>query len=123
MKKGYLAYNLTEKGRAELLERFSPVFSKVVAHHVTFEMGVGEDSPLPPKAEIKVVGYARNEKIECVVVEVGGTVHRNDGSIYHITLSHSDEARPVQSNDLLKEQGYELVEQFSVETEPTFNSF
>lgn len=123
MKKGYLAYNLTEKAQALLLVKFPPKFKKVIAHHITYAFGVSEDAPLPPKASVKVVGYASNENIECVVVEVGGTSKRADGSTYHITLSHNEKAKPVQSNDLLKEKGYEPVEAFEIETVPTFNGF
>jgi hypothetical protein len=37
-----------------------------------------------------------------MVVRLGGTVDRPDGSIYHITWSLKDGRRPVESNDVLR---------------------
>ena len=122
MKKGYSAYNLTSKGREMLLKHFSPKFSKVVAHHATFQFGVNENAPIPSAQEIEVIGYASNEDIECVVVKVNGTHIRPDGKIFHITLSHSSNARPVDSNDLCA-KGWDTISAFTLPVEPKFNSF
>ena len=122
MKKGYTAYNLTEASRAKLLSVFNPKFTTVVAHHVTFAFGVNESEPIPDYTQLKVIGHAANENIECVVVEIGGTSTRPDGKTYHITLSHNDKAKPVDSNALLV-SGYQRVTPFNLEVKPTFNPF
>ena len=122
--KGYLAYNLTDSARGELLARFSPKFSKIIAHHITIAFGVDSSQPLPEvPTQVEVIGYACNEKIECVVVEIDGKQRRSDGKLFHITLSHNDEAKPVMSNDLLMDKGFEPVERFSITVEPKFNQF
>lgn len=124
MKKGYVAFNLSDAAHAMLLDRHPAKFPMIVAHHVTFAFGVDESFELPQDAEVKVVGYACDDKIECVVVEVNGSTQRpSDGKLFHITISHTKDAKPVQSNDLLRDQGYESVENFFLETIPTFNSF
>lgn len=79
---------------------------------------------MPPKPkQVKVIGYACNEKIECLVVEIDGVKTRGDGKLFHITLSHSPDAKPVMSNDLLQSQGYEPCDHFEIEVVPTFNAF
>ena len=122
MKKGYIAYNLTASAREKILNLFPPKFSNVIAHHTTFSFGVNENTPLPEAADIEVIGYACNNNIECVVVNVNGSSVRGDGGTYHITLSHNDNAKPVHSNDLIKE-GFDLVTPITLETVPTFNAF
>lgn len=125
MSKGYIAYNLTESSRAKLLSEFPPKFSKVVAHHITFQFGVDSSTPLPPVPQkVEVVGYACNDKIECVVVRADNKDRReSDGKLMHITLSHSDEAKPVMSNDLLMDAEYTSVSPMEIEVVPTFNKF
>lgn len=122
MKKGYLAYNLTKEARESLLKAFPNRFDKVIAHHVTFQFGVAESQPLPPKAKVIVVGYSFNNNIECVVVSVNGSTQRPDGKTYHITLSHNNKAKPVDSNKLIEDKGYvKYLESLELETIPTFN--
>lgn len=124
MKNGYMAHNLTEEAKEKLLSIFPPKFPIVVAHHVTLDFNVPASSEIPEKAEIKVIGYSSNKNIECVVVEVNGNSKRpSDGKLFHITLSHTKDAKPVQSNDLLIEQGFDEVSPFLLDTVPTFNSF
>lgn len=123
--KGYIAYNLTDKSRGEILANFPPKFSKVIAHHITLEFGVEDSNPLPSipqKAE--VIGYACNDKIECLVVRVDNQTRRNsDGKLLHITLSHSPEAKPVMSNELLMDVEYTAVTPLPIEVVPKFNKF
>lgn len=123
--KGYIAYNLTETSRAKLLAEFPPQFSKVVAHHITIEFGVDNSTPLPPTpVNAEVIGYAKNEKIECVVVRIDGKTRRPvDGKLLHITLSHSEDAKPVMSNDLLMDVEYTAISPIKIEVTPTFNKF
>lgn len=117
---GYLAFNLSDSARVELLSRFKPKFNHVVAQHVTLKYGANESESIPDVRSAKVIGYAFNDSIECVVVEIEGTPRRPDGGIYHITLSHNENARPVDSNTLLRESGFSAVEEFALEIEPKF---
>lgn len=123
--KGYLAYNLTDDSRAKVLSTFAPKFDKVVCHHITVKFGVSGNevkTPNTPK-KVEVIGYASNDKIECVVVRVDGKTHRDsDGKLFHITLSHTNEAKPVMSNDLLM-NGFKPVTPFEITVEPKFNKF
>lgn len=125
MSKGYIAYNLTESSRAKLLSEFPPKFSKVVAHHITNIFGVDSSTPLPPiPKKVEVIGYACNDKIECVVVRVDNKERReSDSKLMHITLSHSNEVKPVISNDLLMDAEYTAVIPLEIEVVPTFNNF
>lgn len=104
----YSCYKLTENSRDRLLSTFRTKFDRVIAHHVTLKFGVpvGESVPEAPEA-CNVVGYAANDKIECLVVEVDGNTRRPDGSTFHITLSlDSTKAKPADSNALLRELGW-----------------
>lgn len=125
MSKGYIAYNLTEDSRAKLLGEFPPKFRNVVAHHITILFGVDESSALPDiPQKVEVIGYASNDKIECVVVRVDGKERRpSDGKLMHITLSHSNEAKPVMSNNLLMDAEYTSISPFEIEVIPCFNKF
>ena len=123
MKSGYLAFNLTEVAREEILSTYIPKFNKVVCHHITFKFGVKENEYIPDVKEARIVGYASNNDIECLVVEIEGSYNRPDGSIYHITLSHSPNAKPVDSNALLKSSGFNFVDPLTISVIPTFNPF
>ncbi len=120
---GYMAYNLTKEARERILTSFTPRYSKVIAHHITIAFGVEETYPCPDVAFVKVVGYAYNEKIEALVVEVSGQKERPDGKLFHITLSHSEEAKPVMSNDLLLQTPYTPIDPFMIPVEKKFNKF
>jgi hypothetical protein len=125
MKKGYQAFNITAKSREEILTIFPPRFSNVVAHHITHKFKVTEDLGLPTIDSVNVIGYACNENIECLVVEVDGHSTRPDGKIYHLTLSHSDNAKPADSNDLIEDGWKNLptIAKILITAIPTFNPF
>ncbi len=123
MSKGYVAYNLTSSSREKILSSFTPKFTKVIAHHITLAFGVDSSYPLPSNFQAKVVGYSNNENIECLVVEIAGNIYRPDGKVFHITLSHNEKAKPVDSNILLATKGYSPVSPFEIEVVPTFNAF
>jgi hypothetical protein len=54
-----------------------------------------------------VVGRADDGKsLECLVVTLGGTTHRPDGSTYHITWSLGPGRKARESNDVLRERGW-----------------
>ena len=101
----YQAYNLTEESKQAILSLFVPAFSNFVLHHITYKFGVPKDSPLPPPVEtVRVIGFMKNDHIECFVCSVDGSIERADGGIYHITFSHSDFASPKDSNELLEDR-------------------
>jgi hypothetical protein len=99
----YTAYVLTDASRDALLEKFPPLYSKVIGHHVTVEFGVPEDTEVPEEADLKVIGEADSgDGLQALVVSVNGTIRRPDGGTYHITWSlEPDRYKPVDSNTLI----------------------
>lgn len=120
-RRGYQCWLVDGASRAALLSQFEPQFERVICHHVTYRYGVLSTDPLPPAADIKVVGYASNDAIEALVVTVDGSEKRVDGKIYHITLSLDPEkAKPVDSNRLLTNGWEKLNSPISIATTPAF---
>jgi 8-oxo-dGTP pyrophosphatase MutT (NUDIX family)/ribosomal protein S18 acetylase RimI-like enzyme len=115
----YTAYVLTKASRDSLLSKFPPKFPDVIAHHVTLQFGVPQDTAVPEAAKIEVVGYAADDSLEAVVVSVNGETKRPDGSTYHVTLSldRTKGRKPVQSNEVVS-KGWEPVLPFVLETLP-----
>ena len=103
----YLGWLLDPEDRVKLLAAFPPAYARVVAHHVTLRAGVAPDASLPPEREGFVVGLADDGRgVQALVVEIGGTTRRPDGSTYHITWSLADGRKPVESNDVICAQGW-----------------
>lgn len=101
---------LDEADRKHLLDRFPPKFSDVVAHHVTLQSG--GDCPLPTERSGEVIGETDDgEGVQALVVQIGGTSDRPDGSTYHITWSLDRAAgrRPVESNDVIRQHGWRPI--------------
>ena len=115
-----VGWKLPQQDRSRLLERFPPRYEKVDADHVTLAVGAGPDTLLPDNTGGKVVGRADDgDSLECLVVEIGGTTDRPDGSTYHITWSLGAGRRARESNDVLREQGWEkLGEPIPIALEP-----
>lgn len=105
-------WKLPEVERELLLRKFPPKYDDVVADHVTLRIGAAADTPLPNTPESsKVVGRADDGRsLECLVVEIDGTTDRPDGSTYHITWSLGPGRRASESNDVLRDQGWDYVE-------------
>lgn len=118
----YSGWLLPEKDRERLMAIFSPRFPKVIAHHVTLKYPADETDPLPVETKGFVIGYASDGiGIEALVVEIGGTSRRHDGSVYHITWSLDPEKgySPKMSNDLLQSRGFRpLKERIKISLEP-----
>ncbi|HEX8841652.1 MAG TPA: hypothetical protein VF757_05060 [Sphingomicrobium sp.] len=103
-------WKLPRDERARLLERFPPKYENVVADHVTLRVGATPDTPLPRKPEARVVGRADDGKsLECLVAELDGTTDRPDGSTYHITWSLGPGRKARESNDVLRDRGWEPI--------------
>ena len=113
-------WKLPRDERELLLQRFEPRYENVVADHVTLRTGTTPATPLPRKPEAWIVGRADDGRsLECLVVELDGTTDRPDGSTYHITWSLGPGRKARESNDVLREQGWEpLPERLPVALEP-----
>jgi len=103
-------WKLPADERVALLQRFPPKYENVIADHVTLRVGATPDTPLPKKRAARVVGRADDENsLECLVVELDGTTDRPDGSTYHITWSLGPGRKARESNDVLRDRGWEHV--------------
>ena len=113
-------WKLPREEREQLLARFPPKYANVIADHVTLRTDATSATPLPRKVDARVVGRADDgESLECLVVALGGTTDRPDGSTYHITWSLGPRREARESNDLLREQGWEhLPAPIDIELEP-----
>ena len=106
-----VGWKLNPEQRKELLQQFPPRFGNVVADHVTLQAKASEDAPLPQETEGEIVGRADDGRgVEAMVVSIGGTTDRPDGSTYHITWSLEDGREAKESNDVLAEQEWEMFD-------------
>ena len=104
-------WKLDRDQRRELLQQFPPRFRNVIADHVTLQGKAADDAPLPQESEGEIVGRADDGKgVEAMVVSIGGTTDRPDGSTYHITWSLEDGREAKESNDMLASQKWELFD-------------
>jgi len=106
--------------RDRLLERFPPKYDRVIADHVTLHAGASGDTPLPRQVTAEIIGRADDgDSLECLVVEIDGTSDRPDGSTYHITWSLGPGRRAKESNDVLRERGWQRIDRpIAIELEP-----
>jgi hypothetical protein len=105
-----IGWKLDRAQRKELLQQFPPRFAEPVADHVTLTRG-SERAPLPDETEAEIVGRAHDgEGVEAMVVCLGGTTDRPDGSTYHITWSLGPGREAVESNDILRERAWEMFD-------------
>ena len=114
-----IGWLLAEDDREKLLRQFPPKFEKTVAHHVTLKSEAERD-PLPNDVKAEVVGRTDDESgVEAMVVAIDGTPDRPDGSTYHITWSLGDGRRARESNDVIRERGWQKLNQpISVKLQP-----
>jgi hypothetical protein len=106
-----IGWLLAEDDREKLLQQFPPKFEKTVAHHVTLKSDAERD-PLPNDVKAEVVGRTGDESgVEAMVVAIDGTTGRPDGSTYHITWSLGDGRRARESNDVIRERGWQKLDQ------------
>ena len=110
-------WKLPSNQRERLLLRLPPKYDDVIADHVTLRVG---DGPLPSKPTARIVGRADDcDSLECLVIELDGTTGRPDGSTYHITWSLGAGRKAIESNDVLREYGWEPINPpIAVELEP-----
>ncbi len=101
-------WKLDRGERETLLRDHPPSYGEAVADHVTLEVGGNE---LPDDVRAEIVGHADDGAgVEAMVVTIDGTTERPDGSTYHITWSLGPGRRAKESNDVLKEQGWQAFD-------------
>ena len=103
-----IGWKLDREQRRELLQQFPPRYPNVVADHVTLQSRAAEDAPLPEETDGEIVGRADDGRgVEAMVVSIGATTDRPDGSTYHITWSLGDGREAKESNDVLANRRWE----------------
>ena len=106
-----VGWKLDRDQRRELLQQFPPKFKNVVADHVTLRSRAARRAPLPDETHGEIVGRADDGKgVEAMVVSIGGTTDRPDGSTYHITWSLEDGRRAKESNDVLASHEWQMFD-------------
>ena len=106
-----VGWALDREERVELLLQFPPRYSNVVADHVTLAARVGRDAPLPDEVTGEIIGRADDGAgVEAMVVRLGGSTDRPDGSTWHITWSLGPGRRAKESNDVIAARGWEPIE-------------
>jgi hypothetical protein len=102
-----IGWKLDRGQRAELLRQFPPRYRNPVADHVTLAAKVAHDAPLPQETDAEIIGRADDGRgVEAMVVRLGGTTDRPDGSTYHITWSLEDGRKAKESNDVIAVEGW-----------------
>ncbi|HLL31142.1 MAG TPA: hypothetical protein VK403_09125 [Allosphingosinicella sp.] len=100
-----IGWKLDREQRKELLQQFPPRYAEVDADHVTLRTEAAGDSALPDETLGEIVGRADDGRgVEAMVVAIGGTTDRPDGSTYHITWSLEPGRKAQESNDVLAER-------------------
>src|SRR3712207_5976121 len=95
-----IGWLVDEEQRVELLQQFPPVYSEVVAHHVTLASNSSDELPAPAIGEI--VGVADDGAgVQALVVSIGGSTDRPGGGTYHITWSLAEGRAAKESNDVI----------------------
>jgi hypothetical protein len=103
-----IGWKLDRDQRKELLLQFPPRYRNVVADHVTLRPRSSPKAALPDETHGEIVGRADDGcGVEAMVVSLGGTTDRPDGSTYHITWSLEDGRRAKESNDVIRDHGWE----------------
>lgn len=98
-----------DRGQREMLLRDNPPhYADVVADHVTLESG---GATLPPEVRAAIVGRVDDGAgVDVMVVAIDGATDRPDGSTYHITWSLGPGRRAIESNDAIRDFGWESFE-------------
>lgn len=106
-----VGWKLDTGNRAALLGRFPPRYATTVADHVTLRFGTDDQTPLPTATGGDIVGEADDGAgVQALVVRIGGTTDRGDGSHYHITWSLGDGREARESNDVIASLGWRAID-------------
>ena len=104
-------WKLDRDQRVELLQQFPPKFRNVVADHVTLQSRSADDAPLPQETEGEIIGRVDDgHGVDAMIVSIGGTTRRPDGSTYHITWSLEDGRKARESNDVLAREKWVMFD-------------
>lgn len=104
-------WKLDPDQRRELFRQFPPRYRNLVADHVTLQSGAAGDAPLPEETEGEILGRVDDGNgVEAMIVSIGGTTDRPDGSTYHITWSLEDGRRARESNDVLAHEQWVMFD-------------
>ena len=109
----YVGWELPGSVRDKLLEIFPPLYPDVIAHHVTLKHGVKETYPLPTATSGRIVGTTHdNDRVQALIVEIGGDIYREDFGVYHVTWSidRAKGAKAFHSNACISNHGFEWIE-------------
>ena len=108
---GVIGWKLDRYERRELLALFPPAYAAPDADHVTLSAGVDHASVLPAESEGEIVGRSDDGAgVEAMVVRIGGTTERPDGSTYHITWSVEHGRYPRESNAVIRRHGWLAID-------------
>ena len=108
-RKGFVGWALDPAQRPDLLRRFPPRYGEVVADHVTLKFRP-ESPKLPTATAGEIVGEADDgDGVQALVVRIGGTTDRPDGSTYHLTWSLGPGRQAKESNDVIRERGWRAL--------------
>ncbi|THD77348.1 MAG: hypothetical protein E7812_15540 [Phenylobacterium sp.] len=120
---GFVGWALDRDERAALLTRFPPRYREVVADHVTLKFG-DREARLPTETSGEIVGEADDGRgVQALVVRIGGTTDRPDGSTYHITWSLEPGRAAKESNDVIARLGWTALAAFvPIRLEPSASS-
>jgi hypothetical protein len=102
----FVGWALDGAEREALLTRFPPRYPNVVADHVTLKFG-DRAAAAPTETSGEIIGEADDGAgVQAMVVRIGGTTDRPDGSTYHITWSLAAGRRAKESNDVIARLGW-----------------
>jgi hypothetical protein len=106
-----IGWKLDRAGRDQLLGSFPPTYPEAIADHVTLSSRVAADSQLPEESSGEIIGRSDDGKgVEAMVVRLGGTTDRPDGSTYHITWSLAPGREARESNDVIRQFGWQSID-------------
>src|SRR5688572_22306802 len=104
-----IGWKLDRGERGALLDRFPPRYANIIADHVTLKTDATND-PLPDAVDAQIVGRTDDgESLEAMVVAIDGSIDRPDGSTFHITWSLGPGRRARESNDVLRDNGWNPI--------------
>ena len=102
----FIGWALDRAEREELLARFPPRYARAVADHVTLAFKPTHPK-LPTETAGEIVGEADDGRgVQALVVRIGGTTDRPDGSTYHMTWSLALGRHAKESNDVIRQRGW-----------------
>ena len=111
MTRSIAGWKLDSADRATLLGRFPPRYARTIADHVTLRFGTDEHTPLPSATAGEIVGEADDGAgVQALVVQIGDTTKRGDGSHFHVTWSLKPGRAAKESNDVIRALGWRPVE-------------